>query len=221
MIIKELEPGSTCFNMQKIIIVIFVLCTLNTFGQKTKAPYDKGEFRIKLGLPYFNHIYFQPRDENVINKFGFVGESIGFEYSYSNNRFVETNFSFVGANDSPLPIGLDREGEFKSQYSTYLSLTHNNIISRFTFGYGLNYAWNTYTEGYRNFAMEDSIPTYWNNKTNRTMGVTLNSYYRIGNSFNIGAIYRPNIIFFKSEKALNYEHLISIELLWRIRLNNK
>lgn len=207
--------------MFKLITFLFLLLTSNVFGQGKLDKYDKGEFRLKLGLPYFNYLYLQPDNEDIINRFGFIGESIGLEYSFNDKNFLEVGFSLMGVSDNPLPIQFKKGGEYQSQYSVRFGLTNNHNLSRFTVGYGVNYSLNTYTYGFRNFSVEDTTPTTYNHKTNRNLGLNLNTYYRATNSFNLGLVYRPSVLLFKDGFKTQYEHSLSLELLWRIRLNNR
>jgi len=205
--------------MKHALFITLIFIAQNLIAQKNFDEYKKGEFRLKLGLPYINHLNLNPNDIISINKAGFLGESIGLEYSYIGKRFLEFSFSFVGVADNPLPFPFDREGEYTTQYSSYFSMTHNHKKNRITYGYGFNYSINTWAEGFRSF--EEAIPNTRNQITNKVLGLTVNSYYRIGKSFNIGLIYRPT--FFQTDDRLQnkYEHLISIDFLWRIRLNKK
>ena len=195
---------------------IFLLCFIFSF---TNLLAQKGTVRLKLGLPYFNHLVLKPSSNISINKIGFLGESIGLEYFYKDKIFLETNFSFVGVAKSPLPFPIDREGFYTTQYSSYFSLTQNHQNNKFTFGYGINYSINTWAEGFRSF--EDPTLTTRTQITNRAIGLTLNSYFRLGKTFHIGLIYRPTFFRQNDNLAHQYEHLISLELLWRIRINKK
>lgn len=205
--------------MKNIILLILFFVSLNLTAQNKLEEFKKGEFRLKLGLPYLNHLNLKPNNNIKVNKFGFIGESAGLEYSYSDKRFLEFSFSYVGVADNPLPVPFDKEGEYTTQYSSYFSITNNYQKNRVTYGYGVNYSINTWAEGFRSF--EDSVLSTRNQITNQAIGLTLNSYYRVGKSFNLGVVYRPTYI--RQNKSLEneYEHLISIELLWRIRLNKK
>ncbi|MCX6256397.1 MAG: hypothetical protein NTW49_00615 [Bacteroidia bacterium] len=205
--------------MKYLILIIIIFITANIIAQTELMQYNKGDFRLKLALPYFNHLLLKPGNNISVNKFGFIGESIGFEYSFSENKFIELNFSFVRVSDTLLPFHFDKGGEYKIQYSKYFSLTNNNKIDRFTFGYGLNYSVNTWAEGYRSF---DTITKSTRSElSNKAIGITMNMYYQISKSFNIGLIYRPTFWRLSNEKSIEYEHLFSFELLWRIKLNRK
>ena len=144
---------------------------------------------------------------------------MGLEYCYANQKYLDFSFSFVGVANNPIPFSFDKEGAYTNLYSSYFSITNNNQKDRLTYGYGVNYSINTRVEGFRSF--ENSSLNMRTSITNQAIGLTLNSYYRIGNSFNIGFIYRPT--FFRPDDFLGnqYEHLISIEFAWKIRLNKK
>ena len=204
--------------MKNIILLILIFASPSLSAQQKLEDCKKGEFRLKLGLPYLNHLLLKPNNTTTVNKAGFVGESLGLEYCYSDSRFLELSFSFAGAADNPLPFAIDKEGKYTSQYSSYFSITHNQQKDRLTIGYGMNYSINTWKEGFR--SLENASLDTSSQITHQAIGFTLNSYYRMAKSFHVGIIYRPT--FFRIDGWQNrYEHLISLEFLWKIRLNKK
>ena len=118
--------------MKYVIMFILIFTSLNLFAQKALREFNKGEFQLKLGLPYLNHLFLKPNNEITIDKAGFIGESVGVEYSYRNNRFIEFNFSFVGVAKNSLPLSFDKEGEYTTQYSSHVQ---NSLISFFIIVY--------------------------------------------------------------------------------------
>ena len=96
--------------MRNVILFILIFASLNLTAQRKLEDFKKGEFRLKLGLPYLIHLLLKPSETITVNKVGFLGENIGLEYSYSDNKFLEFSFSFVGAADCPIPFQLVRKG---------------------------------------------------------------------------------------------------------------
>lgn len=191
-----------------------MICLSGTAQNKQFREFQKGDFRLKFTLPYFNHIALYPGKVFRESKFGFVGEALGFEYNYSSTKFLETSLSLNATSDIPVPAVIDKE--YRKFISTiYFSLTDNIIKQRFTIGYGINYAYNAWREEYNNDIM---IPIYYTQYINKTLGITLNSYYRLGKTINIGLIYRPSLILLNNSFDAIYEHLISIDFNWRFRL---
>lgn len=189
-------------------------------AQISEFPYDKGEFRIKLALPYFNHLLINPSDEASSSDFGFLGESLGLEYSISNRSFLEINAALAITSNNPFPFPWDRSGPYKILSTTFVSATYNRVIRRFTIGTGLNYSNNLISRGSRSLG-DTTILNYTDNRQIKAIGLTLNGFYRLGKAANVGLIYRPTLYMFEPLTAWNYGHLISLEFNWRIRLNNK
>ncbi|UKM65391.1 hypothetical protein GSB9_01957 [Flavobacteriaceae bacterium GSB9] len=205
--------------MRKFIILFFFVSYFCFTQTEKRTDFEKNDFRIDLKLPHINHLSLNPDKEFRDNKFGFNGYGIGFEYNYSEKRFVEANISFVLTFELPFPVPVDTEYN-RALYSYCLSATDNFIKSHFSFGYGINYAVNHRNEIYEDLgANETPLPknTYY---TNRNLGLTLNTYYNIGKTLNFGIIYRPSLINLDDGFDPIYEHLISLELNWRIKLFN-
>ena len=191
-----------------------MLVCLNCLSQEKQfREYQTGELRFKLTIPYFNHISVYPEKLFKENKFGFFGESLGLEYSYKKNKFLETSASLNATADIPFPVVIDKE--YRKFISTiYFNLTDNIIKEKYTIGYGINYAFNKWKEVYNNEIM---IPIFVTEYVNKTLGITLNCY-RFGKTVNIGLIYRPSLFLLNNGFEVIYEHLISIDFSWRFRL---
>ena len=191
--------------------------TLNS--QKKIQPYEKGDFRLDIKLPHFNYLSFNPNKEFKDSEFGFNGYGLGFEYSYKDNRFLEANSSFVMTFELPFPAPVDAEYN-KILSSFYLNLTDNMIRNRFVFGYGLSYSVNTWKEWTRDFDQIDLTKTSSKTVSNRNLGLTFNSYYRLGKTIHLGLIYQPSLLNLNNEPQFLYEHQISLEINWKFRLFN-
>ena len=114
-------------------VFLFLLLTVCTsvFGQSRKiTEFQKGDFRLDLKLPWFNHLSLNPGKQFKESHFGFVGEGLGFEYNYDKRKYLETSFSFAATSEIPLPVHIDKEYN-KSLWTFYVSLTDNFIKNRF------------------------------------------------------------------------------------------
>ena len=116
-------------------------------------------------------------------------------------------------------LGLaDIVGEF-DQYSTQsINLSNNILLDRLSIGYGISYAQNTWN--YTRTFIADSVPPSRDlvNRKSKNLGLIINSYYRIGNSFHMGLIYRRYFLKFDNGIFYDYEHVISLDLMWKIRI---
>ena len=192
-----------------------MLVCLNCLSQKKQfREYQTGELRLKFTIPFLNHIALHPDKLFKENKFGFLGEALGFEYNYKKTKFLEISGSLNATSDIPFPAVIDKE--YRKFISTiYFSLTDNFIKNKFTLGYGINFAFNIWREEYNNDAM---VPIYVTEYLNKTLGFTLNSYYRLNKTLYVGLIYRPSLFLLNYGFETIYEHLISIDINWRFRL---
>lgn len=173
----------------------------------------KGDVRLKLALPFFNMLKLKPRKDLRTTRYGFLGESIGIEYSVKDNMFIETNFSLAGtAKDIYETFDVEEE----KLYTYYFSLTNNHVYKKHSLGYGINLSNNYKGISYR--SLNDSIPSYSNGEWSQALGLTLNTSIKPSKHFNLGIIYRPTIYRIKPQTEFVLEQLISVEILWRIRL---
>lgn len=187
-----------------------------TFWRK-KHPTEKGQINLNYSLPYVNSFYLRPQNETPKFNTGFWGTSIGLDYFYKDNKFVSLNAS--GVMDFFLPVigAVDIFGEYELMSSAYFSLTDNYKLNRISLGYGLNYAWNKWS--FQNNNYEDEPSTRMSTeKINQSLGVVLNGYYQFGKHFHTGLIYRPTFMQIKPDVKFKYEHLISLDLVWKFRL---
>lgn len=202
-----------------LFVILFFLSTNLIVAQKRIESYKKGDFRLDIKLPHFNYLAFNPNKEFRDAEFGFNGYGLGFEYSYKDNKFLEANSSFVMTFELPFPAPVAKEYN-KILTSFFVNLTNNIVINRFSFGYGLNYSTNTWKEWERNFDTIGLTTTYSKTIQNKNLGLTFNSYFRLGKTIHIGLIYQPSLLNLNSSPEFINEHLISLEVDWKIKLFN-
>jgi hypothetical protein len=177
---------------------------------------NKGQLFLHFSFPYINSFLLTPENEGTKSNTGFMGISLGFDYFHSKNQYVNLSLSGVTDYFLPFPAAVDIEGEDEMMSSAYLSLSNNHTIKRFSLGYGLSYAENSWDFRYYG---GDTPPTREPvKKTNNALGLIFSSYFQATSYFNMGVIYRPT--FFRPDIAptFKYEHLISIDFAWKIRL---
>lgn len=178
----------------------------------------KGSVLLHISLPWINSFYFRPEDEKLKLNTGFWGAALGLDYFYNNKQFLNFTASAVSDFFIPIPAAIDLSGEFEFMSSYYFSLSNNHKINRLSMGYGISYASNTWEIRYIDRfdpppPTRDPIRKTWN-----SAGLVFSTYYQVGRRFNCGLIYRPTFIRTKTTDIFKYEHLISINFAWIIRL---
>lgn len=179
---------------------------------------NKGEWGLHLSLPYINSFYMEPAGEGIKGNTGFWGLSMGLDYYHSKNQFVAIGITYVTDFFAPFPGAIDYGGEYEIMSTGYISLTNNIRNKRLAYGYGFTYARNTWYLGYND--KFDALPPSRSpiKKTHDALGFIIPVYYQLGQYFNLGLVYRPTFYCFECSKPLVYEHLISVDLAWKIRL---
>lgn len=178
-----------------------------------KRDNQKGEIYLHFSFPHVNNFLLQPTNEGIRKSTGFWGLSLGLDYYYQNKKFLNLSGSSVLNIFVPIPAAIKFTEDYQRINSTYLSLTNNHRIQRFSFGYGLSFGENTWSFVKIMSPEKDEI------KNHNALGLMFSSYCQLGKSFNFGVLYRPTFIRFNIPNQFQYEHLISIDFAWKIRLN--
>lgn len=179
---------------------------------------NKGEVYLHLSLPHINSFLLHPKNEPTKTNTGFWGFTIGLDYYHSKNQFLSLGISGVADFFLPIPAPVDISGEYEVMSSRYISLSNNHKLRRFVLGYGISYAQNTWD--YRFYDEIDLLPPKREpvKKSHNALGLIFPAYYQLGQHFNIGVVYRPTFFNFNGANKFQYEHLISIDFSWKIRL---
>lgn len=211
--------------LKLLLIQFFISLTLLSFGQReNKSDSDKGTFQVRFGVPWINVLKLNPYENTKNSKFGFIGFSAGLEYSYTNKTFIEFSASSILTANYPYPTPSQRHaGIHKNQYTHYFNISNGHKIDRFTVSYGLSLSKNTYQESYNyNESTGDTIQDYyWFQLDNYSIGLMFRSYYELNRGFIIGLNYRPDLFRYKEGFRFEYEYLISLELSYKLKLNNR
>ena len=181
--------------------------------------YGKGTWDLRLTMPYINHFRLKPDGERDISSAGFLGAAIGFDYYHKNNQYLSVIAGGVIDFFLPFPAPVDYfEGEKEFCSSSFIGLTNNHRYKFLSFGYGLSYSHNSWRHRYfyRGDKSDDIPPD--REYTDNTLGLMFTSYWLSKKSFGLGVIYRPNFYRLNASPSFKYEHLISIDFAWRIRL---
>lgn len=181
-------------------------------------PTNKGQINLIYSYPWVNSFYLQPNKETSKINTGFWGISAGLEYFYRDNKYISLTGSAVMDFFIPFPGAIDFSGEMENMYSVYISLTDNYRFRRFTVGYGVNFSRNTWELVYHDRFNPPPPTREPDAKTSNSIGFTLDGYHQIGKRFHIGLIYRPTLLKVYPDIDFKYEHLISVDFRWKIRI---
>ena len=190
---------------------------LHNYWSKTYET-NKGQINLIYSLPWVNSFYLKPNQETPKINTGFWGISAGLEYFYKKNKYVSLTGSAVMDFFIPFPAAVDFSGEVESMNSVYVSLMDNYRFGRFSLGYGVNFSSNTWRLVYHD-GFDPPPPTREPaKKSDNSIGLTFDGYHQLGKGFYIGLIYRPTIATVYPDFEFKYEHLISLDFKWKIRL---
>lgn len=183
----------------------------DTISDYESINYAKNAVFLNLSFPIFNNLSMAYEREDKDASFALLGFSIGLEYCYNAKKTL--SFDIVTILNSSSRIDLFNFNRTKVSSTNYMSLSHNHILKRWVFGYGISYGKNYIKEG----DFERNIPSTV--KSYNVWGLETNAYYRLGNVFHIGIKYRPTFYRFSVENPIEYEHLISVDLKFKLPLN--
>lgn len=181
-------------------------------------PVNKGQLNFVFSVPYINSFYLQPENELSKSNTGFWGASFGLEYYYQNNKYLSLTANAVSDFFVPVPAAIDISGEYEMMSSLYLSFTDNYKFKRFTVGYGLNYSKNIWDLRYYDRFGPPPPSRDPITRTSESLGFTVTGYHQFGELFFVGLIYRPTFLNVNPQVKFNYEHLISLDFAWKIRI---
>lgn len=192
--------------------------SLDTLSRYFRYDQDdkKGQWQLHLSLPHINNFLLRPENEPVKSNTGFWGISLGMDYYYHNKGFTNISASVVSDFFVPIPAAVDIIGEYELMTSRFLSLSNNHKIKRFSFGYGLSYSLNTWDLQFHDLFNPPPPIRPPVKKSKEAFGLVFSSYYQVGKSFNVGLMYRPSFWQLGSRQPVQYEHLMSLDLAWKL-----
>ncbi len=179
---------------------------------------NKGELYLHLSLPHINSFSLVPENEPRKTNIGCWGLTIGLDYYHAKNQFVNLGISGVSDFFVPFPAAVDISGEYELMYSSYISLSNNHKFKRFSLGYGIAYGKNIWDLRYYNQFNPPPPTRDPIKKSSNALGLIFPTYFQLGERFNMGIVYRPTFYRPDTTNKFKYEHLISIDFAWKIRL---
>jgi len=173
---------------------------------------NKGELYLHLSSPLsFNFFLMAPENERVKANVGLPNLAIGLDYYHSKNQFIHLGISRVY-----------REGvnlvNYEVMKADYICLLNNHKNGRFSIGYGLYYAKNTWEHHKGRWWFFIPIIEEKVKKSHNSFGFIFPTYYQLGEYFNMGFVYRPTFYRPNMPDKFAYEHLISVDFAWKIRV---
>jgi hypothetical protein len=179
---------------------------------------NQGEIYLHVSLPHINSFQLTPENERTKINTGFWGMTLGIDYYHSKNQFINTGISGVSDFFVPVLAAVDISGEYELMSSGYISISNNHRLKRFILGYGLSYTKNTWDLRYY-YSFDPPPPTRDPiKKKHDAFGLIFPTYYQFGEYFHVGVVYRPTFYRPHIIDKFKYEHLISIDFAWKIRL---
>lgn len=187
-------------------------------GFKTYPATQRGDLNFQISFPYINSFITQPFGESRKTSTGFWGLGAGVDYYHKDRQYLSLNARTVSDFFLPIlaPVSYVSGQDFMS--SSYLSLSNHHRIKRFDWGYGLSWIENRWGVDFIEDNPDSSPPTSRNRKRHQALGLEFSGYYFTGRSFHLGLTYRPSFARLYTDPVLKYEHLISVDLAWKIRL---
>lgn len=189
-------------------------------GFSTFSAPHRGDINFQISFPYINSFVTQPFGENRKANTGFWGLGAGVDYYHQDRQYLSLNVRTVSDFFFPIPAPVTYQDGQDFMSSNYLSLSNHHRVKRFDWGYGLSWIENKWgVDIYE--GISDSLPPpppILNRKRHQALGLEFSGYYFTGPSFHMGLIYRPSFVRLYTDPVLKYEHLISVDLAWKIRL---
>lgn len=185
---------------------------------KREHPTHKGQLNLTLSIPWINHFNYLPVGEGRKINAGFLGLSTGIEYYHSKTKFISLTASGVMDFIAPIPAPYSYEGEKEIFTSLSITVTENHKFNRFTLGYGLNFSKNTWKFDSTEYDENNPNSKKTTTKSNYSHGFIVNSYFRVGENFYMGLLYKPSLFTIKPVSQFQYEHVLSLDLAWKIKL---
>lgn len=174
------------------------------------APTLKRSIYWHIALPHANFFYLTTLD-GYRSSGGFWGIESGLDYFYKDNRFISIYAGSATDFFVPVPAAVDIRGEYQSSSGIFVNARNNYRIGSFDLGYGASYS----TLYWRKTNNTDSTFTP-QTKSNSAIGLSFNSSFRFGELFQLGLLYQPYFIRIDNKVQADYQHQISIELIWKI-----
>ncbi|MCB0696735.1 MAG: hypothetical protein KDC07_05190 [Chitinophagaceae bacterium] len=203
-----------------LFLLIITMLRLSAHAQEEKPPHpstmQEGNAHLNISFPLVNHITpFAIRDNQ--EEVGPLGVTIGGDYCYTKRKYVSVQLGVANARPPGEVVIPGEDGWYhdNSAVSFFINVRNNYSVRKFDFGYGLSLS------KLRYFAYDVNDYTGLDTSklhTNLALGGCFAAYFNSSRSFNIGVVYQPQFISLSGSRVFKYEHTLSIDLLFRIRV---
>jgi hypothetical protein len=175
-------------------------------------PVKKGTIYFNFTMPYVN-LFYTKTTNSMRNAPGFLGAGAGFDFFYKDNQYISIHAGAAIDNEVPFPVGVDQWGKYQRTNSLFLSARHNHATGSFDIGYGFSYSRFNWEE------TNNADPSFITQKQNtQTLGLSLATQYHINSKFHLGLLYQPALLNLSEGSRLDYQHLLSLELIFKFRI---
>jgi len=168
----------------------------------------------------------KPENEGTKINVGSMGIGFGLDYYHSKDQFIHFGYSALfGGADRTWVEATETERSHRiieSMTTEYISLSNNHKFGQFSIGYGLSFAHNKWDYKRRRWLWVFFIPVpvllEHRVEQHNAFGFVFPMHLQVGEYFNVGAVYRPTFLRTTATHKLAYEHLLSLEFAWKIRV---
>ena len=200
---------------------------IKVYGKKKESPITPikiARLNFHVSLPYVNAFYLSYGNIKRQDA-GFGGLTLGLSYYLKRDKmFMNLSATGIMSYFFPFPVPMLRGGMLDREYSIYGSLTNNHMLAkkRLSIGYGISYGrdiWNTVNSGrWHDDATEEEVKQKSIYRHTNSLGFVLPVYYYTKHSFYFGVVYRSMFLQFTGKTRFTYQHTVSLDFGWRIRL---
>ena len=206
---KKTYSKSTIISMIAVITMLMAAIANAQTGQDSRAN-KKEIIYLHLSIPFINSFCMKFEGQGANFKTGIFGGSVGLDYHYTKNHFIH-----LGASSVTHLLSVPKSnGELMT--SEYISLSNNHKIKRFTIGYGFSYGKNYWDKRENGWGWLSIFPT--DSKSHHAFGFTFPAYFQLTKFFNMGIIYRPTFYRPNMAEKFLYEHIVSVDVAFKIRI---
>ena len=200
-----------CIFVVALIAVICMPCFGNT---------NNGKIELVLAFPFIQNLSIVPEFEERYNDENYMGAlTLGVNYYHSENQYVSFRISGTRVaavfSISWLFEGFKGDARYIDTLSISVSNNHNLRRLRLNFGYGFSFS-----SIWLHDIFGDGTNLTIDTKRHSALGLIFTGYFRVNRFFDIGFIYQPTFFRPNMSDKFVYEHIITLDFLFKIPLNN-